>query len=357
MDGTSFNSAGSSLDVHDSPPSDTPLPVEVTVADLLDGPEPAPASGHDSWDPGCETIKCLSEIRSSERRLIFIGEGKRQDVGLVEKVINSDTGYAVWVARDDPYRIHCMMTDAYVARNWRVLENAEKVQRFHLLWNEVSMVRNEIRMLEVDDQQTAKIAIDLLGNAVGAGLELDTEAMANGVRSASAMVYNSKKRIMKIAYTKAASWTAIAFLIASTIALAVSASYFHDNTLATWVERVCIGMLGGTLGATISVLSSFNAGTTIDIIARTAHASHEGSSRIMFGIMCGLMAMLAVSSGLIFGGDVSPSALLLLSAVGGYAEKFVPNILTNIASSSNQDRAAQKNEPTGSGQAPGSIEK
>jgi len=95
-----------------------------------------------------------------------------------------------------------------------------------------------------------------------------------------------------------------------------------------------LGCVGGVIGAAISVLQR-SADLEIRRFLPPLHVFMQGSVRVTLGMLFGLLLVAAARANLALGTfATSENALFLAGVAAGFSERFVPDLLTKIASES-----------------------
>jgi hypothetical protein len=98
----------------------------------------------------------------------------------------------------------------------------------------------------------------------------------------------------------------------------------------TGIRLFFIGFFGGAVGAIISVLIRSDT-LRVDPYAHRYFVAFQGLTRILLGVLFGFLLIAAVKGRLV--GDAFAGnnyALFILSAVSGYSEKFIPELMSKI---------------------------
>jgi len=102
------------------------------------------------------------------------------------------------------------------------------------------------------------------------------------------------------------------------------------------IDLAVIGGVSGSIGAMISVLQRHDKLKLDDFTTPQFYLTH-GSIRILLGVIFGTILVIAVKADLVAGiTNERPSAIILLSLVAGFNERFIPDLLNKLQSTKNK---------------------
>lgn len=133
------------------------------------------------------------------------------------------------------------------------------------------------------------------------------------------------------------------YLVGSTIAsvLLVAAMYLIHRLDYANIDTLLYGALGGTVGATISVLLRVR-DLSIENIAPLWFAIIQGCSRTILGALFGIVLIVTIKAQMIFAfAQNNLYAITLLATVAGFSERFAPELLKSI-----EDKQKSQQEPS-----------
>jgi hypothetical protein len=247
-------------------------------------------------------------------------------VGPVSEVINSYNEYAVYV--DDRERIR------YLTAPWHELEDPSG---FNAQWNRVAKLQFIVDQLESAHSQDHLTSLrDMIGHAVGIGLENDVEGMTAGLQEAEELLVGMAKRNAKRVYVATAKRVGLVSMVFSVLVLASGHLVAAPAKVEEWVGVVAIGVLGGSAGALLSILTSTKKEAPFDPLSSADYARFEARTRLLVGALSGTLIAIANKTGVISSSVTSvepPEAgMLLLAVLAGFVERLVPNLLASQAS-------------------------
>lgn len=106
-----------------------------------------------------------------------------------------------------------------------------------------------------------------------------------------------------------------------------SKSFFDGNEI---YDLYFFCSIAGALGATVSALQRINK-ISFDIYSSKTSLYIESLNRIIIGIVFSLFLLMAIKSGIVFSNYSSNIyAIISLAFIGGFSERFVPSIISNV---------------------------
>lgn len=273
-----------------------------------------------------QTIEDFEQLR--RRTDVTYDDGKeRIYLGPVEEVIAVSDDYAVYF--DDGELIRYVCRDGYEVPN---------ESEFNVLWNRVVRAKFIVDQLGATHSKGQLDALRMmLGQAVGTGLEGYPDAMRVGLDELDKFLYGKTLRNAKVLYVRTAlRYTFGQAMFALTVVLIIYALSYDDTIsapLADWGYVIGIGAMGGAFGALFSVLTGTQNETPFDPLSSARYASFEAKTRILVGILGGILMAIAYQIGIIDSSltHVEPriAGMFMLSVVAGFAERLVPELLAS----------------------------
>jgi len=139
----------------------------------------------------------------------------------------------------------------------------------------------------------------------------------------SAQLDQRAREYSRVAYIVGSSLVAIPFAVVAALAVIYRVPAYD----------FCFAIGGGVLGAIISVMRRSDR-LKVDRYAHRYFICFQGATRSVLGIIFGLLLIACIKGGFVFHlADGNHWALLILGAVAGHSETFIPEIMSGIESS------------------------
>lgn len=291
------------------------------------------------------TISTLTLLSPNTDATVDFPEGSIR-VGPVYDVINAAGEYAVFV--DDRGRIRYITAPSH---------ELESPNEFNAEWNHITRLEFSVDQLQ-DTHSSRHLATlrDMIGHAVGIGLENDMPGMTAGLAQVEELLVGMVQRNARRVYAATAKRAALVMIGVAVLIFLGEQALLSFPSLSgfpelRWLDVVFTGILGGSAGALLSILTATTRDVPFDPLSSADYARFEARTRILIGALSGMIVALANKTGVISSSltNVEPATagMVLLAVVAGFVERLVPSLLTSQASAAGAgDEQATKPEGT-----------
>ncbi|MDQ0063264.1 hypothetical protein [Paenibacillus harenae] len=169
-----------------------------------------------------------------------------------------------------------------------------------------------------------KVIYSQLASTLAASFQRnDDEDVLNGFETIRTSIIARAESSIRISYF-------LSTLCLYLLLVAISCYLFSMDTLLFWI----IGGLSGVTGAFVSTLNNVEK-LSFDIYSPVRSIILQGCTRLLVGIISGLFVIIASKSNLILGAFAeSPYSLAVFSFISGFSERFLPDLIKMISTTS-----------------------
>jgi hypothetical protein len=269
------------------------------------------------------SITALSELAPNTDTTVAYASDAKMLVGRVSDVLLSCDDFAVYT--NEQQRVCYVTAPSYEPGD---------PEGFMVQWNRVAKIQfvlDQIKSTHPVDQLDALRA--MVAQAIGGGLENDVIGMASGLQQIEDLLEGMVGRNAKQVYVATSKQVGLAAIIGATVAL-VSANLLPpaSEIFAQWAATAAIGVLGGSAGALLSILTTTTKEVPFDPMSSADYARFEARTRVLVGALSGSIIAICNKTGVLASSitNVEPieAGMLLLAIVAGFVERLVPSLLT-----------------------------
>lgn len=245
-------------------------------------------------------------------------DGKVVDFGLVEDVICSRTDWIVYVCDQGQL--------TYIA-----LRDQDESVAFAQFWNRQAAVR---RCSRINSGMTAAAFNRDIGNAIGMALDGHIEHAYEALYAIEAAIVAESLRVVRRAYLIEWSWMFPLLVLLGLIAFALR-SELDLLCRGPWGSLFSGALIGGPLGAFISSAFLNGARANLNPFAPLQDVRFEARLRCLVSLATGVVAGLAIQTGVFTSPLIKdePSRLLMIvigACIAGFSERAVPGLLGDV---------------------------
>ncbi len=257
------------------------------------------------------------EVKPGEDVRVKIND-KAYELGEVTSIYATSSEYIVWLDKHNVVWYEVINTNT-----------TTKTQDFHQFWNLYQSARSSDRQnLNISQQKTV---LDFFGGAISSAIEGQYTAATQSIKIANSFIDTINTRIANKLYL---SGVLRSSAIASVIGVILYSTYYFANV--DQVIQICAHALcGGAVGTILSTTTGKIDDSKIDPNASKEEGKRNGELRVLYAFCGALVAMISFKLGLIDSKLISTQnerfAYFLIAVVGGFAERFAPNILSGVA--------------------------
>jgi len=147
--------------------------------------------------------------------------------------------------------------------------------------------------------------------------------------SSKEFITNRSEAVLRSRYVLSSVSSSVGFLII----LILVTFLMKRNSMSSWI--VMLGSVGGIVGATISIIQR-GVKLTVNPFVPISHVVLQGIVRVVLGAVFGALLVVASNAGIALGILAGNTwSLFILSVVAGFSERFIPDILDQLASDRN----------------------
>lgn len=270
------------------------------------------------------SIKTLSELAPNTDTTVVYAPNETMLVGRVSDVILSCDDFAVYT--NEQKRVCYVIAPSY---------EYQDSKGFMAQWNRVAKIQFVLDQIKITHPAEQLDALRMMvAQAVGGGLEHDIDGMSSGLEQVEELLKGMVGRNAKQVYVATSKRVGLAAIIGATVALvAANLMPATSELFARWAATAAVGVLGGSIGALLSILTTTTKDVPFDPMSSVEYARFEARTRILVGALSGSIIAICNKTGVIASSvtNVEPieAGTLLLAVVAGFIERLVPSLLTS----------------------------
>lgn len=264
------------------------------------------------------------------------------DVTLRHLVRHSEGQFVIGVAEDDDLNLDWETTKAYDADHAQ--RPAEELARHNQLINEAAFVECTPCPHPFSVRLTFK---RLVGEGIARTLAHDYDSASQALDHARQYIDARNHEQSRIWYLSASSIAAFVFFCIGTVAWLARSNIINWTGSSMFV--LAMASIAGALGAQLSIAMRLG---KLDLDCAAGKYLHyvEGISRIVAGMLSGLLAAIAVKLGilvpLVSHADTLPLAIVFAGYVAGAAERWAPSIVAQVSATSATNHTSPSRRPS-----------
>ena len=252
--------------------------------------------------------------------------GKDDDIELggVQSIIGVGNDYIVFVNLEGMVRSVALESNLH-----------QRVPEFERNVNRAWFLQQQLRMLgPTHDPGELDSLRHMIGTATQSGYlghhEVMDESLTYVEELLSWRVRNNARQLYNSAAIRLAAWVVGLALLGVIVGILLEAQVVWGAELLEAGVFVLLGVLGGGMGALLSILISTESDRALDPRAAAHVANHEARNRMIMGVLAGVIVVACLVSGLLSSTAVreaGKAGILIVAVAAGFTERFVPSVL------------------------------